>query len=131
MKNEITPINKTELVESIGLHGITDMIKPLVKEIELFETHVAGTSYTDPGLLSALKTGDKLILRREKDNKFDDLAVKFLNSDEVKIGYIPEKDNEIFARLMDAGKLLSAKIKNISNKGSYVKIDVTIFLVDF
>ena len=31
--------------------------------------------------------------------------------DGVKIGYIPQKDNIIFARLMDAGKLLLEKLR--------------------
>ena len=47
------------------------------------------------------------------------------------IGYVPEKDNIIFARLMDAGKMLAAKIKDIEKKGSFTKIAIGIYLVDF
>ena len=36
-----------------------------------------------------------------------------------KLGYIPEKDNIVFARLMDAGKYLIAKIDRIEPKGSF------------
>ena len=45
--------------------------------------------------------------------------------------YVPEKDNIVFARLMDAGKLLKAKITQISQKGSFKQIGVGIYLVDF
>ena len=48
-----------------------------------------------------------------------------------KLGYVPEKDNLIFARLMDAGKLLAARIKKIEKKGSFNQISIGIYLVDF
>ena len=52
---------------------------------------------------------DVLTLHRE-ENKFDSNAILILNEDKKKLGYVPEKDNIVFARLMDAGKLLKAKI---------------------
>jgi predicted nucleic acid-binding Zn-ribbon protein len=66
-----------------------------------------------------------------EDNKFDSNAVLILTADKKKLGYIPEKDNIIFARLMDAGKMLAAKIKGIEKKGSFTKIAIGIYLVDF
>ena len=48
-----------------------------------------------------------------------------------KLGYIPEKDNIVFARLMDAGKYLIAKIDRIEPKGSFRQINISIYLVDF
>jgi len=44
---------------------------------------------------------------------------------------VPEKDNIIFARLMDAGKLLKARITGVKKKGSFTQINVGIYLVDF
>ena len=46
-------------------------------------------------------------------------------------GYVPEKDNIVFSRLMDAGKLLIARIKNIEEKGTFTRIRIGICLVDF
>lgn len=46
-------------------------------------------------------------------------------------GYVPEKDNVVFARLMDAGKMLMAKIEKIDKKGSFTQITIGIYLVDF
>ena len=43
---------------------------------------------------------------------------------------MPEKDNVVFARLMDAGKLLKAKVSKIEQKGSFTQISVGIFLVN-
>ena len=71
-----------------------------------------------------------LTLQRE-DNKFDSNAILILNEDKKKLGYVPEKDNIVFARLMDAGKLLKARITQISQKGSFKQIGVGIYLVDF
>ena len=48
--------------------------------------------------------------------------------DMMKLGYVPEKDNIVFARLMDAGKLLAAKI---TKRGSFTQISIGIYLVDF
>ncbi len=53
-----------------------------------------------------------------------------LNEDGKKLGYVPEKDNIIFARLMDEGKLFKAKISKITQKGSFTQISVGIYLVD-
>ena len=38
--------------------------------------------------------------------------------------------NNVFARLMDAGKLLKAKITAIDKKGSFTQISIGIYLVD-
>ena len=82
----LTEQQRSELVTAIQQNGITDLIKPLVKEIFLFDTFIAGTSYVDKNLIDALNSDDKLILRREGDNKFDDKAVLVLNKDQKK-GY--------------------------------------------
>lgn len=54
-----------------------------------------------------------------------------LNTEKKKLGYVPEKDNVIFARLMDAGKLMVAKISKITQKGTFKQISIGIYLVDF
>lgn len=54
-----------------------------------------------------------------------------LTEEKKKLGYVPEKDNIVFARLMDAGKLLIAKITKIEKRGSFTQISIGIYLVDF
>ena len=77
-----------------------------------------------------LREGDRLTLQRE-NNKFDDNAILIFNDAKQKVGYVPEKDNVIFARLMDAGKRLIARVKAHEMKGSFHSITISIFLVDF
>lgn len=133
MTNELSNIDKskTSIAETILNDGITDLIRPLVKEIFLFDTFIAGTTYVDKEVIEGLKPGDALILQREQDNRFDDRAVLILDSSKRKTGYIPEKDNAVFSRLMDAGKLLTAKVRSVEKKGDFSKIKVDIFLTDF
>ena len=108
-----------------------ELIKPLSKEIHLFDTYVAGTSHLeDKSVLDEIKINDKLGLRRE-ENKFDDNAILVMTEQGRKLGYIPEKDNLIFARLMNAGKLLCARISKIEKKGTFIQISVGIYMVDF
>ena len=107
------------------------MLKPLIREIHLFDSFVAGTTHLrDQSVLDEIQIGDKLSLQRE-DNKFDDNAILILTESGKKLGYVPEKDNTVFARLMDAGKLLAAKISKIEKRGSFSQISIGIYLVDF
>lgn len=131
MANELTTQQTGALVSAIGQQGLGEMLKPLINEIYLFDSYVAGTTYLDDkSVLDEIKVGDKLSLMREK-NKFDQNAILLFTESKKKLGYVPEKDNLIFARLMDAGKLLTAKIQKIEKKGSFTKINIGIYLVDF
>lgn len=131
MSNELTEHKDSELVSAISRQGIGEMLKPLIREIHLFDSYVAGTTHLeDQTVLDEIKVDDKLSLLRE-DNKFDSNAIIIKTESQKKLGYVPEKDNIIFARLMDAGKMLAAKIKDIEKKGSFTKIAIGIYLVDF
>ena len=112
--------------------GLDNVLKPLIKEIKLFDSYIAGTSYLkDKSVFDEIELNDKLVLKRE-DNKFDDKAIMIFTESGKKLGYVPEKDNVIFSRLMDAGKLLIARITSIKKRSeSYTQIGIDIFLVDF
>ena len=130
MANELTK-REQDLVSTIKDNDIDKVIKPLIKEVHLFDSYVAGTTHLeDATILDNIKEGNWLLLQRE-ENKFDDNAIMILTEDKRKIGYVPEKDNLIFARLMDAGKILKAKISNITMQGTFKQISVGIYLVDF
>ena len=130
MKNDIT-LKQSDLVTTIDDLGLSDVIKPLVNEIHLFDTYIAGTSFLeDTSVLDTLNLNDKLTLKRE-DNKYDEKAILILNSTNNKLGYIPEKDNQIFSRLMDAGKLLIAKVNKIDKYYDFTKVSIGIYLVDY
>ena len=128
----IIPVNPELIKKADNPQGLGDLIKPLMREIHLFDSFIAGTTYLkDRDVLKKAAVGDTLTLRRESSNRFDSNAILILNAEGEKYGYVPEKDNLIFARLMDAGKLLIAKIKNIQPKGSFTMISIGIYLVDF
>ena len=131
MANELTTNQTGELVLAMEQHEIGELLQPLIREIHLFDSFVAGTTHlSDPSVLEEIIVGDQLSLLRE-NNKFDSNAILILTADKKKLGYVPEKDNIIFARLLDAGKMLAAKIKGIEKKGSFTKIAIGIYLVDF
>ena len=131
MSNELIEQKNGALVSAIGQQGIGEMLKPLIREIHLFDSFVAGTMHLqDPSVLEEVTVGDKLTLMRE-ENKFDDNAILLLTESGKKIGYVPEKDNQLFARLMDAGKMLAAKVTKIERRGSFYQISIGIYRVDF
>lgn len=130
MANEIT-LSSGGVVALDAEKGLSEMIRPLQWEIHLFDTFIAGTAYLkDSSVLERIAENDRLVLLRE-DNKFDENAILVLNDKKEKLGYIPEKDNIVFSRLMDAGKLLIAKIRHIEKKGTFTKIRIGIYLIDF
>ena len=130
MANELMK-KETDMLSVVENHELGDIIKPLIKEIHLFDTYIAGTTHlADKSVLEEVKVGDSLFLRRE-DNKFDSNAVLILTDNKKKVGYIPEMDNIVFARLMDAGKMLKAKVFKIQIKGNFHQISIGIYLVDF
>lgn len=122
---------KEGVVSLVDNHELGDIIKPLVRDIYLFDSYIAGTTHlSDKSVLEDIEEGHVLAMQRE-DNKFDSNAILILDAQKRKLGYIPEKDNVVFARLMDAGKLLRAKIIKIKKKGSFTQISIGIYLVDF
>ncbi len=130
MENELI-LKSDNVVALIQNNGIDNLIKPLNREVLLFDTYIAGTMHIDDeNALDEVRKGDKLTLRRE-NNRFDENAILVLDEKGRKLGYVPEKDNTVFARLMDAGKLLTSKVNSIGPRNSFRNINIDIYLVDF
>ncbi|MCI5727714.1 MAG: HIRAN domain-containing protein [Clostridium sp.] len=113
-----------------GTNGELVIPKPFEKDIFLFDTYVAGTTHIEgiEELEQYLNVEDKLDFFREPDNKYDEQAIMIKTVNGVKIGYVPKKDNVIFARLMDAGKLLFGRISAKEKKGNWIKINIKVYL---
>ena len=129
--DHLTKEEKRGLVSLLhGKNGEVSMPKPFERDIFLFETYVAGTSHVEgiEELEPHLQIGDRLAFFREPENPYDAQAIVIKTTDGVKIGYVPRQDNVIFARLMDAGKLLFGKITEKEKKGKWVRISIDIFL---
>ena len=130
MANELSKTEK-QLLTSIEEKGIGNLIRPLVNEIFLFDTFVAETSnVSELSILYKIKQEDELLLKRE-EARYDNNAIAEYDSENHKLGYVPEKDNIVFARLMDAGKRLKAKVKTVKDLGYTTKITISIYLVDY
>jgi hypothetical protein len=130
MNKELT-IKNQDLLTVVEDKSLGELIRPLVNEIHLFDTVIAGTIYMeDKTVYEQLQQDEKLILQRE-DNKFDSKAILILNHQKQKLGYIPERDNEVFSRLMDAGKLLIAKVISVRNTDGFYRVHIGIYLVDY
>ncbi len=131
MANELT-IGKLNTLSLYGEYGVGELLKPLQNEIMLFKTYIAGITHLDDDEpVDKLETGDKLILKRQPENRFDENAILVLDQKERKLGYVPEKDNIVFTRLMDAGKYLTAKVVDINDDNYFRKVGIEIYLVDF
>lgn len=119
---------------SLGVfqNGKNGLSQPFGRTIFLFETRVAGTSYVEniAEIEPSLKVGDVLTFVREPQNRSDELAILVRDAQKRKLGYVPRRDNPVFARLMDAGKRLFGKIRNIERVGSWLKIEIGVYLDD-
>ena len=128
---ELTTSNGSGLVGLLhGKNGEMVIPKPFERDIFLFDTNVAGTTFIEgiEELALHLDIDEKLNFFREPDNKYDNQAIVIKTSNGVKIGYVPKADNAVFARLMDAGKLLFGRISAKEQRGKWVKIDIKVFL---
>lgn len=131
--NEISKVDASQLVTMKYKHkNELGDLKPFQRDILLFDTHVAGTSHVEgmEELEPYIKIGDRLEFYRDPENFYDGNAIEVRNQNNVKIGFVPQKDNVVFARLMDAGKLLYGKIIAKELSGTWVKIQMEIYLRD-
>ncbi len=105
-------------------------LKPFARDIFLFDTYVAGTTHVEgiEDLEPFLHVGDRLEFFRDPQNAYDQHAIEIQTENGTKIGFVPKKDNIIFSRLMDAGKLLYGLIKDKEIHGRWVKIYIDIYL---
>ena len=86
---------------------------------------MVGTSHVEgiEALESQLRKGERLAFFREPDNPHDSQAM----SGQM-VGYVPRRDNVVFARLMDAGKQLFGTITKKEKKGNWLSLFIQIFL---
>jgi len=105
---------------------------PFTREIFLFACHIAGTNFRPEiaEIEPELKIGAKFTLRREPENKFDKRAIAIYDANKNHAGYVPQANNEVLARLLDAGKILSARLTAKEWNDSWLKLDIEIFLHD-
>lgn len=130
--SDIETSEKTGWIRLLKGTGKGDLPTPFEREIELFDTTVAGTSHIEniEECTKELTQEDILTFTREPNNPYDPHAIMIRTEKGEKIGYVPKKDNVVFSRLMDAGKLLYGRITKKECQGNWVKIDLKIYLKD-
>ena len=85
--------------------------KQLPRKPRRNRTFIAGLPYYQAGQVRGrLCVGAPLLLRREPGNQYDHRAIEVLTDEGVKLGYIPRQRNKKFARLMDEGETLTARV---------------------
>ena len=129
MKNELIT-KKEELALKQEGGDIDALLKPLKKEILLFDGNLAGTyKLTDRTALLELKTGDRLKFRYNQ-SKYEQDEVRVFSS-KVQVGYVPESDQIVFKRLLDAGKSLIGKVTKTDFSRGFPIVSFSIYLEDF
>jgi anti-sigma-K factor RskA len=106
---------------------------PAAPPLVILECLVAGTSHREnlTTYEPKLKLNQSLELRREADSTFDDWAVQvhtLPGDDAVWLGYLPEGRNESVARLLDAGKHLSARLTHKSWEDDWLYLNIEVLL---
>lgn len=124
--------NHNSLMNLVHNQGELTLPKPYEKNIFLFDTYVAGISFLEnkEQLEQKINIGDKLEFYREPGNEYDENAIVIKTIDGLKIGYVPKHDNVVFARLMDAGKLLIGEVLSIKNNSGWTRIKINIYMRD-
>ncbi len=128
---DISPVDPKLIAILKGLDK-NKVPKPFERKIHILDTYIAGTHYYKAKQLAGrLKEGSPLVFRREIDNAYDKKAIAVLDLDKNKLGYLPQKKNEIISKLMDAGKNIYAVIENKKWKNEYLKIDIKVFMSEY
>lgn len=106
---------------------------PFSEPILLVErTRVAGTTHV-PGIraqAARLSKGERLSLVRDPKNSHDRWAIRVLDAQGERLGFVPADCNEVLARLMDAGKHLYAQVRGVEMRDSWVRVGMDIYLDD-
>ena len=129
--SDLVKIDNGDLIEYLMKTGSgLDLPKPFERAIYLFDTYVAGTTHIEgiENIGESLKDDDRLVFYREPENEHDPQAIRIETLEKEKIGYVPRQDNVIFSRLMDAGKVLFAKVVEKEMRGKWLKIKIKIYL---
>ena len=117
----------------LEVKGSTEQVPmPFKHDIFLKECHVAGTMHVDDILCKTkgLAVGSPLVLKRDVHNEYDELAIGVETEAGDRIGWVPRKYNDIPARLMDAGKLLTAKVVYKEVEDHWLDIRMEIYMKD-
>ena len=125
MANELAVVEENWL----DLAGkFKDLPMPFEQTVFLTECHLAGTAEIDDMLVKTrnVEAGTPLVMKRMPTDAQDARAIAALTAAGDIVGYVPRRYAAVFARLMDAGKALSAKVTEKSLLGHWLDLAVAI-----
>jgi hypothetical protein len=107
--------------------------KTSAKKFFLFETYIAGYRYYDGEKIeNTLYSGKALLLKREPENRYDDMAIEVYTPEGVKLGYIPRKYNQIPANLIDQGVTIKAAVQSVFfHNPPWERVKIVLFMEAF
>ena len=135
MSNSVSVVNEN-LLAKVSKNGISSVLKPLTKEIQLFQCVLQFTESDDPSIIKKLSISEKLSLKIDRDNVLDNSLVVALDSDGNRIGFIPYWVSPVPYNLINAGKLVIAKVLysnvlKLDDGFIVTSVKVEVILVDF
>ncbi|MEF8753907.1 MAG: HIRAN domain-containing protein [Accumulibacter sp.] len=91
---------------------------------------LAGSQYyAASALWSQIRTGDRLTLVREADNRHDRNAVR-VDWNGQQLGYVPRAENRAVARALDAGERLEARVSRMrQDPDPWRRLEFEVFLL--
>ena len=132
MEQPLAKIDPAILALMHGSFGKDGALKPFAREIMLIECQIVGMIPRDVQTVEPdLVPGALLPLKREPENPHDPLAIMVFSEAGYHLGYVPRAKNEVLARLLDAGKLLFARLESKSWQSGFLKVAAHIYLRDF
>lgn len=103
----------SKIARSIAILVVTLHLTPLVHaqtSLLIQSSPLAGSQYHAlPEVVSQIRVGDALTLKREPDNAYDRNAIQVLWQSHL-LGYVPRRENKAVARAMDRNEPLIARV---------------------
>lgn len=127
MSSDIIPVPAGTIEIATAKGKDADLLKPLKKDVYLKDLYLYNVGKrADAAALASLREGDEVSLRHEKA-LYDEFMTICYTKAGLPLGEVGEFDEEIFSRILDAGKELYCKVvrKGMAHDEPFVRISVT------
>ena len=115
-----------------------EIARPFSRDVFLMNTRVNGTSHVGQihKIAASIDLGDEVQLILEPDNPYDPYAILVKTQKGSKLGYIPQKKNEVLYHLLNAGKRVYGVVSGgevgdfVDEDNPWVPIFIEVFMKD-
>ena len=106
-------------------HARAEEVKVLVQSSPL-----AGSQYYAlSSVWGEIRTGDKLLLKREPENRHDANAIR-VEWDGHQLGFVPRAENRALAAAMDRGEKVEARVARLKrHRNPWQRVEFEVYLV--